>query len=219
MKKYFLLLLVGLLLPLVTSATGVCVCQVNESLITPVNIGEMAIKGDCTFNKDYNANAQSDCYKKSKDEISCSFSDIPSLDGELYCSQWKSAWKNKMDSLTAAASAYEANWRASSSKFIPQCLLEDELSSECRDINIFLVFGINVARYAFGIVGALALLMFIYGGFTLIISRGNSEKVKKGGEIMVAAVIGLVVVFGAYLVVSYLGEVININQEINVPKV
>jgi hypothetical protein len=63
------------------------------------------------------------------------------------------------------------------------------------------------------VIGALALIMFVYGGFTLILSQGSSEKVKKGGEIIVAAIIGLVIMFGAYMLVSFLGEAVNIQTE------
>ncbi len=98
------------------------------------------------------------------------------------------------------------------SNFIPQCLLSREISSnsevekQCRDVGIFIIFGINVARYISGVMGALALAMFVYGGFTLILSSGNPEKVKKGTEIIVAAVIGLLIIFAAYLLINWLSS-------------
>lgn len=49
-----------------------------------------------------------------------------------------------------------------------------------------------------GVVGSLALLMFVYGGITWMTSSGNQEKVKKGRDIIVWAAIGLVIVFSAY---------------------
>ena len=48
--------------------------------------------------------------------------------------------------------------------------------------------------------------MFIYGGIYWITSQGNPEKVKKGMGIFVSAVIGLFIVFGAYMLVKYLGD-------------
>lgn len=103
------------------------------------------------------------------------------------------------------------------SKFIPDCALKnpgpgvDE--GECRSISIFVILLIKVANYLFSIVGALALLFFIYGGFTLILSRGAPENVKKGKEIMVAAVIGLIIVFGAYMLVRFLGTAVGLKGE------
>ena len=53
-----------------------------------------------------------------------------------------------------------------------------------------------------GITGAVALLMFIWGGFQWLISGGTPEKVKKGKETLTWAVIGLAVIIGAYMLVS-----------------
>ncbi len=53
-----------------------------------------------------------------------------------------------------------------------------------------------------GITGAIALLMFIWGGFQWLISAGSPEKVKKGKETLTWAVIGLAVIVGAYMLVS-----------------
>mgnify|MGYP001603495137 CR=1 FL=1 len=53
-----------------------------------------------------------------------------------------------------------------------------------------------------GITGAIALLMFILGGFQWLISGGSPEKVKKGRETLTWAVIGLAVIIGAYMLVS-----------------
>ncbi|OGH91473.1 MAG: hypothetical protein A2534_00505 [Candidatus Magasanikbacteria bacterium RIFOXYD2_FULL_39_9] len=104
------------------------------------------------------------------------------------------------------------------SKFIPDCVLRNPTGinrgadeGECRSISIYVILLLNVANYLFGIVGALALLFFIYGGFTLIISRGNSEQTKKGIEIITAAVIGLVIVFGAYMLVQFLGKAVGLK--------
>lgn len=52
-----------------------------------------------------------------------------------------------------------------------------------------------------GISGSIALLMFVYGGFLWLISAGEPEKVKKGKEVMKWAVLGLVVIVGAYTIV------------------
>ena len=53
-----------------------------------------------------------------------------------------------------------------------------------------------------GLIGSITLVMFIYGGFTWMTSAGSPEKVKKGRDILVWAVIGLVIVFSAYALVS-----------------
>jgi hypothetical protein len=105
---------------------------------------------------------------------------------------------------------------AQGSKFIPPCALSNDIGSvakegECRNVSVFVTLLINVANYLFSIVGALALLFFIYGGFTLILSRGATDQVKKGKDIMVAAVIGLIIVFGAYMLVRFLGTAVGLK--------
>jgi hypothetical protein len=62
----------------------------------------------------------------------------------------------------------------------------------------------RVIRGVRNVVGSLALLMIIYGGFTWLTSGGNPDKVKKGKEIMVWAVFGLMVMLGSYIIVNYI---------------
>lgn len=61
----------------------------------------------------------------------------------------------------------------------------------------------RIIKAALGIVGSIALLMFIYGGFTLLTSSGNDKMVQKGKNIIVWATIGLVVIFVSYVAVNF----------------
>ncbi|MFA6994999.1 MAG: pilin [Patescibacteria group bacterium] len=54
-----------------------------------------------------------------------------------------------------------------------------------------------------GVVGSLALLMFIYGGLTWMTSSGSAEKVKKGRDIILWSAVGLVVIFMSYALVRF----------------
>jgi hypothetical protein len=56
----------------------------------------------------------------------------------------------------------------------------------------------QIINAVLGIVGSLALLMFVYGGITWMTSSGNADKVKKGRDILVWSAIGLAIVFSAY---------------------
>ena len=96
---------------------------------------------------------------------------------------------------------------------IPDC---SELPAKCRDISIFVVALIGITRYLFSIVGALFLLMFIYGGIIWITSQGNPEKLKKGFDTFVSAVIGLVIVFSAYMLVNYLGTALDLQDKFKI---
>lgn len=66
-----------------------------------------------------------------------------------------------------------------------------------------LAVAIGASRWILGIVGSLALIMFIYGGFTFLISAGSSDKVGQAKKIIVAAVIGLLIVFTSYLIIKF----------------
>ncbi|HLD81842.1 MAG TPA: pilin [Patescibacteria group bacterium] len=68
---------------------------------------------------------------------------------------------------------------------------------DCSVCDFIIVFS-NVARLILGITGAFALLLFIIGGFMLIISQGNQERVEKGKKILTSTVIGIVIVLGAW---------------------
>ncbi|MDD4271214.1 MAG: pilin [Patescibacteria group bacterium] len=60
-----------------------------------------------------------------------------------------------------------------------------------------------VINSVLGIVGSLALVMFIYGGITWMLSAGNQEQVTKGKNILIWAAAGIVIIFTAYALVKF----------------
>jgi hypothetical protein len=62
----------------------------------------------------------------------------------------------------------------------------------------------TVINTVLGIVGSLALLMFIYGGLTWMTSSGNKEMIERGKKIIIWAAIGLVIIFSSYALVRFL---------------
>ena len=61
----------------------------------------------------------------------------------------------------------------------------------------------GIIRAILGIVGSLALVMFIYGGFIWMTAAGNAEQVARGRNILVWATIGLIVIFTSYALVRF----------------
>lgn len=61
----------------------------------------------------------------------------------------------------------------------------------------------NILKTVVGTVGAFALLIFVYGGFLWLTSAGDAGKVQQGKDAMKWALIGLVVVFSSYTLVSF----------------
>ena len=56
----------------------------------------------------------------------------------------------------------------------------------------------KVINAVLGVVGSLALLIFVYGGLIWMTSSGSPEKIKQGRDTLLWAAIGLVVIFSAY---------------------
>ena len=61
----------------------------------------------------------------------------------------------------------------------------------------------NVIQAILGIVGSIALLMFVIGGFVWMTAAGNPERVKLGKNIIIWSVIGLAVIFAAYAITRF----------------
>lgn len=66
----------------------------------------------------------------------------------------------------------------------------------------------NIIRAALGIVGSIALLMFVYGGFIWMIGaqQGAEKKVRYAREILKWSAIGLFVIFASYMIVNFIIE-------------
>lgn len=62
----------------------------------------------------------------------------------------------------------------------------------------------RIIKTVLGVVGALALAMFVFGGFTWLTSGGSPDKIKKGKDILMWAVIGLVIIFTSYTLVDFI---------------
>lgn len=91
---------------------------------------------------------------------------------------------------------------------LPECAF----NGSCDNVNDFLELAINVGKWLFSFIGGLAFVFFVYGGFTMILSFGSAEKFKKGQQILVAAVIGMIIAFGAYALVKFLLESIGVQE-------
>lgn len=55
---------------------------------------------------------------------------------------------------------------------------------------------------AMGIMGSLALVVFVYGGFRWLTAAGNSESIEAGTGAMVWATIGIFIIFSSYAILQ-----------------
>lgn len=62
----------------------------------------------------------------------------------------------------------------------------------------------RIISVVLGLVGTIALVMFIYGGIIWMTSAGSKDKVKKGKDAIVWSVIGMAVIFASYGLTKFL---------------
>ncbi len=88
-------------------------------------------------------------------------------------------------------------------------------ADDCGDyaVSDFIALAINISQWILGIVGSLTLLMFVYGGFTFLISAGSSEKVGQAKKIITAAVIGLIIIFASWLIINYVFQIMGLDWQ------
>ncbi len=68
----------------------------------------------------------------------------------------------------------------------------------------------DIIQTLLGLVGVLALVMFIYGGIMWMTSGGSKDKIEKGKKTIIWAVLGLGIVFFSYAILDFvLGSLIQ----------
>ncbi len=92
---------------------------------------------------------------------------------------------------------------------IPKCAF----SGTCRNTNDLVQVLIEQGKMIFGLIGMVALAAFVYGGFLMVFSFGASDRVQQGKDVMVAAVIGIVIVFTAYLLINFILNALGVSPE------
>jgi len=60
----------------------------------------------------------------------------------------------------------------------------------------------SIIRALLGVVGALSLFYFVWGGIVWMTSGGNADRVRKGKDTLVWATFGLAIIFFAYTLVN-----------------
>lgn len=91
--------------------------------------------------------------------------------------------------------------------FAQEAGLLSSVSPDCRvqgNCSICEIIGtaIYIFKWVMGMLGGAVLLLFVWHGFSLIISAGEAEKVKKARDGLVHTLIGLAIVFGSWLIVN-----------------
>jgi hypothetical protein len=61
-----------------------------------------------------------------------------------------------------------------------------------------------IIKTVLGIIGSVALIMFVYGGIFWMTAGGSPDRIKKAREIFIWSALGLAIIFGSYVIVSYI---------------
>lgn len=62
----------------------------------------------------------------------------------------------------------------------------------------------NIVRIIIGFLGILVILAIIFGGFKMMTSGGDSDKMGDGRKIVTTGAIGLIIVLAAYAIASFI---------------
>lgn len=91
-----------------------------------------------------------------------------------------------------------------------ECGGEDQPA--CKLIDIFKVFK-NILEFVwFSIIPPIAILMLIIGGIMFITSSGNPDALKKSKALLTSIVIGLIIIYGAWLVINLFFTIIGVES-------
>jgi hypothetical protein len=202
-----------------------CMCSTDIKSFKPVDIFKqqaIVLKAVCFDSPEKNSCMPVDHPEIVKDKLKpdCWRYDSPEL-----CVIGSQEWKIKYDAMlesgknTVEVSTNKESTAASTlATLIVTCGQPGKLkdwNKDCTDITVFIRLLLQLTDYLFGIIGALALGAFVYGGFQLILSQGNPEKVKSGTGAMINAIIGLAIAFGGYVLVSFLSEILKVKADFN----
>ena len=68
-----------------------------------------------------------------------------------------------------------------------------------------------VIKGLLGIIGVVALIFFVYGGFLWLSAAGDDKKYKAGWDIMTWTTLGLVLIFGSTAIVSFILKIAGVD--------
>jgi len=79
----------------------------------------------------------------------------------------------------------------------------DQKKAYFQSSNPIVDFILQILNFALRIIGSLAVIILIIGGFMMMVSQGNQQKVDEAKDIVKYAIIGLIVTFLAYIIVIF----------------
>jgi hypothetical protein len=109
----------------------------------------------------------------------------------------------------------------------PKIALADALGNlNCKNTEIYTAIGcvpvLNndngaslmtfILRWAVGVGGGIAFLLIVYGGFMVMTSSGNPERLKAGQELLTSAISGLILLIFSVFILKFIGiDILGLN--------
>lgn len=74
--------------------------------------------------------------------------------------------------------------------------------AETYGLGAFVELAVNILKLIWGILGSLAIVMFVWGGFLWLTARGEENQIKQGWDTLINAVIGVLIVLGSWVIIN-----------------
>lgn len=72
---------------------------------------------------------------------------------------------------------------------------------------------LNIITFVLGLLGLIAVIMILYGGFIWLTAGGNEDKVSSAKRIISSAIVGLVVILISWAIVNFVvRSTVNVTQ-------
>jgi len=128
----------------------------------------------------------------------CCCGDEPTIPpGEISCTDYSSMCKEVEGTSCTDTSSSAANTGKGVTLTDPLGIHEKAPGQEFQYLIGKIIYAVM------GLVGSIALLMFVYGGFLWMTAMGSEDKITKGKNIFIWSVAGLAVIFTSYMLVHF----------------
>lgn len=97
----------------------------------------------------------------------------------------------------------ECEWNVSGEQEIDIKGLDTTVLNKLGTTDVREIIG-RAVKTSMGIIGSIALVMFLYGGFLWMTAGGNSEHEKKARDIIIWSSLGVIVILASYALVSFI---------------
>ena len=88
-------------------------------------------------------------------------------------------------------------------------------SSDSCTVNHFVELMINVSTWILGIMGSVALALFVYGGFVWVTAAGNASRIDQGKNILTGTVVAIIIILGAFAGINFVADLLGASSDVH----